>query len=206
MNILQLWRLPFFIAAWILFVAIKLPTAILGFVVVPFMYSYNDVKYDSLPGWMRPWANPEDWLGGHATFEASLPKWWVDKKGTGFKSFYQYHAVRNPANGLRSYEWLDLDIDMAKVRYMTPRLLKFYAPWYLRQEQGLSHVKTIGYICWQGFRAGVKVVHLWNEERHLVIKFGWRVEPRDASTPIDPNGLRVRDSGFASKFLPYRRG
>ncbi len=216
----QLWRLPFFIVAWILFVAIKLPTMVAGWFVVPFMYAYNDVLYDRLPWWQRPWANPEDWLGGHKSYEGSLPKWWVSEKGIGFWSFYKYHAWRNPANGLRSFEWIDLDIDPGRVKYISNGYLQFYEPWYVRQNS--SSLNTYWYLCWQGFQAGLKFVHHWPDLKrdimlgpfellkagphHLVIKFGWRVEPRDATVPIDPDGLRVTDSGFASKLLVYREG
>jgi hypothetical protein len=67
-------------------------------------------------------------------------------------------------------------------------------------------VKFAAYLAWQGFQAGTKIVYVWNDKRHLVFKFGWRIEPRDRYIPIDPNGTRVDDAGFATKFLPYREG
>lgn len=233
-------RLPIFILLWAGFVAIKFVTMVLGLFVIPFLSKYRDVLYSELPSWTRPWANPEDWYGGPKTFnKTSLPKWWWEKHGKSNWSFYKYHAIRNPANGLRSFEFLDLDIDMTKVRFVTNSFLAYYEPWFIRAEAST----TAYYICWQGFQAGVKYVHIWPDKKtdltiklpaidfgdtwwkvwnwafslkttvlipagpkHFVLKFGWRVEPRDATIGIDPEGIRVDDAGFASKLLPYRNG
>lgn len=230
----QAWlRLPVFIMLWILFIAIKLPVWILGWVVIPLMWGYRYTLYRNLPWWTRPWANPEDWLGGPQSYKNSLPKWWVDKHGGGFWSFYRYHAGRNGANGLRSFEFLDLDIEMSEVKYVTNSLQTFYEPWHIRKLSEdfvngfrVPRPRTVWYWCWQGWKAGFKYVHLWQDlkphwwtdwrwwvfsgpksgPRHFVAKFGWRVEPRDATVPIDPEGTRVDDAGFASKALPYRKG
>lgn len=168
------------------------------------MWKYRNVSYDDLPPWTRPWANPEDWTGGPAGYKNSLPEWWVHREGSDFRAFYKYHAFRNPANGLRSFEALDLDIKQDEVRYKTPFYCRFYEPWYMRREH--PERRTYYYIAWQGHRAGVKFVHHWNNDRHFVFKFGWRIEPRDAHEQIDPDGIRHRDAGFASKLLPYRKG
>lgn len=200
-----MYRLLGFIPIWLGFICIKAPTWVCGLVVVPFIYPYRETEYVDLPWWTRPWSNPEDHKGGHASYSQSLPKWWIDSKGISFKSWYWYHALRNGANGLRSFEWLDLDIDPERVRYKTNLYRKRYEPRALRQA-GIDNARTAWYLCWQGPRAGCKVVHIWNDERHLVMKLGWRVQPSDTTEEIDPNGLRVRDSGFASKLLVYRRG
>ena len=193
-------RLPFFVLAWAVIIAIKIPTVLLGLIVVPILYRYRRTDYVDLPSWARPWANPEDWQGGPKTFDASLPRWWVNKNGTSIWSFFKYHAIRNPANGLRSFELLDLDIDRARVRYLATMYLHHYEPHYMRE---LS-VKTAAYICWQGWRAGIQVVHVWNTERYFVLKIGWRVEPRDASLVV--TGIRADDSGFATKLILWREG
>jgi hypothetical protein len=197
-------RLPIFLAMWVLFIAIKLPTAILGLVVVPLIYPYRATDYADLPFWTRPWANPEDHQGGPKSVPgASLPKWWVEENGAGLGSWWRYNAIRNPANGLRSFEFFDLDINPRKVRYWTPTYVERYEPWYQRPRNG---PKTYGYWAWQGLQSGCKLVHHWNDKRHFVLKFGWRVEPRDHHEEIDPTGIRHEDAGFASKFLPYREG
>ncbi len=180
-------------------VVIKIPTVILGLIVIPFMHVYRHVDYDRLPIWTRPWSNPEDWEGQVNTDQYSLPAWWVKAHGIGFKQFYQYHAIRNPANGLRSFEWLDLDIDPKQVKYKTNIVMKRYEPVSIRK----AKYRTAWYFAWQGFRAGFKIIHIWNDERHLVIKFGWRVDPVDATG--EASELK-KDSSFAGKILVYRKG
>jgi len=200
-------RLPVFILLWIGFLLIKAPTAFAGLFVVPLMWRYKHTHYSFLPWWTRPWANPEDWKGGESTFLSSLPKWWVDKNGTTFRSWYRYHAIRNPANGLRSFELLDLDIDPDLVRYKTDLELLRYEPTVLRRHNlgGIdANIKTAWYLAWQGWQAGFKVVHIWSDTHHLVIKLGWRIEPADAFG--EDENIGTEDASFASKFLLYRKG
>lgn len=210
-----LWRVPIFALIWMAFLLIKVPTLIAGWVVVPYMYKYRGTLYDKLPAWTRPWSNPEDWKGGPKTFVNSLPKWWVTEqiegksRGSGFWSFYQYHALRNGANGLRSFELLDLDIVEDEVLWFGTSdaegfPLEKYEPWYVRPN--FTGTNTYWYFAWQGWQAGFKFVHHWNENRHFVCKLGWRVEPNDAYEPIDPKGIRHDDAGFATKLLPWREG
>lgn len=239
MKIDDLWRLPLFIVVWIGLVAIKLPTMFAGGIVVPFLYKYRKRPFDEVPKVFLPWQNPEDWNDGIAGTEHSLPKWWINEpvddikipllkivirkaredRGFGFWSWYKYHAVRNPANGLRNFDFVDLELEQDKVKYLTPQYLKYYEPWYTRSNNG---PKNYGYIAWQGYRAGVKFVHIWptlekdikifkwtlfkEGLRHFEFKFGWRVEPRDAVEGYDAKSHRWHHgAGFASKFLPYRR-
>jgi hypothetical protein len=198
-TLINLFKLCTFYVLWVLFLIIKVPVALLGFLVIPLVWPFRNTPYDDLPAWTRPWANPEDWHGQINHYEASLPRWWVNKHGTGFKSFYQYHAVRNPANGLRSYEWIDLDIVPENVRYQAKPYLGRYEPSDLR-ERGLKVAK---YWAWIGPQAGYKYIRIWNDKRHMVVKFGWRVEPSDRNK--EPNELK-KDASFASKILFYRKG
>lgn len=197
-------RLPFFLSFWLLMWSIKLPTRLLGYLVVPFIWKYRNIHYDNLPWWTRPWANPEDHLGGHMHYDQSLPRWWIRKydNQVTFGMWWRYHAVRNAANGLRSYELLDLTIVPSKVRFYTTEYRERVEPVSLRADGK----KLSAYMAWQGWQAGCKIVYVWNDERHLVIKLGWRIEPRDRYKEIDPDGLRYKDAGFASKFLVYRKG
>lgn len=197
-------RLPIFVLYWAGFAAIKIPTALLGLVMVPLLWRYRQRPYTSLPGWTRPWSNPEDWFGQRTANKLeynSLPWWWADSRGTGFWSFVKYHAVRNPANGLRSFEALDVDIDPSKVRYKATTYLDSYEPRRLKA----AGLKSAGYIAWQGFKAGIQYLRIWNDERYLVIKFGWRVHPSDRENPSQRDPVLAADSGFASKFLFYRK-
>jgi hypothetical protein len=198
-------KIPVFILVWMGFIAIKLPTALAGLFMVPIIFPYRGVNYDDLPWWTKPWANPEDWTGGPEGVPGrSLPQWWLDRMGNTYWAFYKYHAIRNPANGLRSYEWLDVDPDPELIGYWTPRYLRHYEPWHVRKN--VPTLKTYGYLAWQGWKAGCKLVHHWSADRHFVLKLGWRIEPRDTKEPIDPDGIRHEDAGFASKLIPYRKG
>ena len=193
-------KLPIFILMWIVMLAIKIPTVLLGLLMVLLLYPYRNTDYSNLPFWTRPWANPEDWEG-MGTGNNSLPIWWVKSRGNTFKCFYRYHAIRNPANGLRSFEWLDLDITPDLIKYKTNIVLKRYEPGVLRKSPNIP--QTVWYLAWQGFRAGFKLIHIWSNERHLVIKFGWRIEPRNATDEVSK---LEEDSSFASKILLYRKG
>ena len=192
-------------------ICIKIPTSLFGFFVVPFLYPYRDTDYKDLPWWTRPWSNLEDWTGQPGNFKSSLPRWWVlntdfhpDYKGhgTGFKSFYQYYALQNSANGLRSFKLLDLAIDPSKVQYKTNFKMKRYEPNEVRK----LALTTVWYWAWQGFQAGFKIIHIWNDERHLVIKLGWRVEPEDASGGDKYFDIGMENASFAGKVLLYRKG
>ncbi len=224
-----------FISLWLGFLLVKAPTWALGWLAIPPMWRYRNTQYDQLPWWTRPWGNPEDWLGGPEAHSNCLPKWWVDKHGDGFWSFYRYHAGRNGANGLRSFEWLDLDIDPKKVEYTTNILMRHYEPWHMRNlnagarqsEEGATFQMVLAwYWCWQGWKAGYKYVRLWKDlqphwwtdwkwwifsgpksgPRHMVVKFGWRVQPSDTTVGPDPDGIRGKDAGFATKAQVYRKG
>ena len=198
----MIFKLIGFAFIWFLFMVLKASVALLGFLVVPVLYSYRLKPRDKVPRIFTPWLNPEDWNDGHMGTEVSLPAWWVKREGSSFKSWYHYHAIRNPANGLRNIEALDMDIVPDKVRYYTSEYRERYEPVSMRKDG----VKSAWYVAYQGWQAGMKYVRVWNEGRHLVLKLGWRVEPKDRTVPIDPNGTRVHQAGFASKFLPYRRG
>lgn len=199
-------RLPVFIVIWLAFITLKSVVVLIGLIVIPYLYRHRHTHHEHLRAdkpWWGPWINPEDWKGGHMTYaDTSLPRWWVSENGASLWSFFKYHAIRNPANGLRNYEALDLDIDPDFVEYRTNRYMRHYEPQALRNED-----RRFGwYLCWQGWRAGTKVVFVWNHERHFVLKLGWRVQPSDTVIEIDPDGVRHEDAGFATKLLVYRKG
>jgi hypothetical protein len=200
----MLIRFPVFLTIWLVYMfLIKFPTALLGFVVTPFLYRYRHTDYKDLPFWTRPWANPEDWQGQSPDGNDvdSLPRWWHKLHGNGFKSWYKYHAVRNPANGLRAIEAFDMDIDPSRVKFATNGYMIRYEP----PEVRALGKKLAVYVAWQGWQAGMKLIYIWNDERHAVIKLGWRVEPRDVHA-TDPDKMGIADASFAGKILPYRKG
>lgn len=189
--------LPFAPIWWGYQMAIKATVAALGLVVVPFMYRWR--KYENIPSVFRPWQNPEDWRGGVAGNEDSLPYWWKTREGKGFWSFYKYHAIRNPADGLRNYKWLNLKINPDKVYYVTDQLRKHYEPW------AADASKLQWYICWQNVWLGVKVQWI-RKKTYTEFKLGTRVEPWDSVEGPDPKGSRAKHgASFASKFILNRR-
>ncbi len=206
-----MWRLPVQLLMWVLAIAITIPVALLGLVVVPLMYPLRSTSYKYLPWWTRLWANLEDWEGQPNNSVESLPLWYYNKYGGGFKSFYKYHATRNSADGLRSFAWFALAADEDKIGYRTKQYFRQYTPAVARD----NNIKTFGYICWQGFKMGVKLVHIWNDKRHLVIKFGWRIRPIDKVEPVnifasnftaERNKFLKAHLSFTMKFLVYREG
>ena len=213
------FRASRFYLEWLYFWCFKLPGWALGWGVVPFMYKYRGVHIDTMlldRKWMKPWLNPEDWRGGPKGTPVSLPRWWIKKYGDEFKSFYRYHARRNPANGLRNYDflsvaprpeqmtWLASDSGDRVAPHNLTKYWRYYEPGYMRKRGG----KFAWYWCWQGKKAGFKMVWLWSETRHFVIKLGWRIEPRDAEEGLAPTNVRyiLDTAGFATKFQPWRKG
>lgn len=208
--------IPFGVVIWCLQIAIKLPTVLLGYVVVPFLWRYRYTDIDMVPVWLIPWANPEDWHGGFLNYDGSLPKWWVDEsiepltifgktirkgrehRGRGFWSFYRYHARRNPADGLRNIKALQLWIDRERVWYWTPTYFKHYEPWYDRTP-GVR-----GYIAGQGAFIGIKVQWV-REKSYSETKLGFRVEPLDAHRDLpDTSARKFLGASFASKLIIHR--
>lgn len=196
-------KMFFLCLAWVLMwipqMALKLVFMAIGLVVMPAMFKLRKVPLKDLKWYQRMFANPEDWKGGVLDYEDSIPDWWATKNGRDMKSFYRYHAIRNPADGLRNYKWLQLHIDQNKVEYRTPKYYRYYEPWHIGPKPGVYW-----YIAWQGIYAGLKV--LWIEEdKYSEFKFGFRVEPRDSREPLkDPSARKELGASFASK-LRWRR-
>ena len=103
MTKVLLW-LPVWILMWTLQVAVKLPMALLGYVVMPLMYRKRNTPLALLKWYEKLFANPEDWHGGFLQYEGSVPPWYKARHAdkSEFYQFYRYHAVRNPADGLRN--------------------------------------------------------------------------------------------------------
>lgn len=205
-----LWRLPVFVLVWAFFIVLKAFTAFAGLFVVPFLYKYRNVPYQTMwkeHSWSRPWVNIEDWHGGwNGVLGVSLPQWWITKRGISAWSFWVYHAIRNPANGLRTYEALDLDIVQEEVEFVTSSYYRMYEPSFIRE----ANRKSAVYVCWQGWQAGLKYVRIKSADKFFEFKIGWRVEPRDGVEGPRPNNAndkaRFEDAGFALKLGLDRDG
>ena len=183
---------------WVFQAAVKLPTMILGLLVVPALYKYRYTDLQNMPAWSKPWVNPEDWTGGVLGNKDALPDWWIKENGNGFWSFYKYHAIRNPADGLRNFPKWNLQISPRMVEYWTPEFHNHYEPWFIKKPG------VYGYIAWQGIWCGAKLQWI-RENTYTEIKIGFRVEPRDKHFPLPPNSARrILGASFASKFIPAR--
>ena len=163
---------------------LKILITLLGLVVVPFMLLTKD-----RPKWLwRPWSNPTDGNDG--------PSWWsrYAKNHWFAKHFprYWWCAIRNPANGLRTYNALTVDVDNYKYKGngfpVNPAELR---------ETG----KKVGWFyAWQGVYSGFWVCIVWNKTHHAKIRIGWKIVPSYL------NEWRPEKAGFAASILPYRRG
>lgn len=192
-------RLPLWILMWLVQLVFKLPMWALGFAVMPLMYQKRYTPLDQLKWYQKLFANPEDWQGGHLNYSGSVPTWYRNKfpDKSEFYQFYRYHAVRNPADGLRNIKWLQLWIEPEKVRFKTPLYLKHYEAWY-HDAPGVYW-----YVAWQGVYAGLKV--LWVEkDKYTEFKFGFRVTPADCEGLSDTSARKALGASMASK-LRWRR-
>lgn len=187
---------------WLWSFLIKGIVAALGLLVVPLTYRYRYTPIKEVPGLLRPWLNPEDWYGGTQNYAGSVPQWWIDREGDTFWKFYKYHAIRNPADGLRNYEWLNLQINPDRIQYKTDKFRKYYEPWYTAEGDTIPRKQW--YLCWAGIWAGFKWQWI-REKTYTEFKVGFRIEPNDAVEGPDPKGSRAKHgASFASKLILNR--
>jgi hypothetical protein len=178
---------------------------LLGLVFNPIMYYYRNTPLNEIPWYLIWLANPEDQFGGYPGFEDSLPAFWKRRMvAEGWSLRYAhwfYVSVRNPADGLRNFKFLQVVPKPDKIKYVTNRYLRHYEP------RALENGETAYYFCWQGFSLGMHIVHVWSDERYLTFKWGFRIHPADTVPGvIDPKGTRAMlGASMATKFLPYRK-
>lgn len=208
-------RLIFFIPLWFFYLLlVKLPVNALGYIMVLFTSRYRDTVRADVPAILRLWISPEDWKGGPNYYEGCLPRWWVlpptDRypyyrgMGSGFKSFYKYHARRNAGGGLRM-TWIGgVRVNPDKIRFTTKRYMKLYEPSRIRA----LGLKKSGFLCWQGARAGLKFVWIHKVPEgdpplHTVLKIGTRIEPSYALLTEEKieKDILLQSRSFATKFL-----
>lgn len=206
-------RLPFFIGMWLLVGTIKLVLSLLGLIVVPIALRF--ANYGKLPRWAWLWDNDRDGLEGPDWYRLRYaPNHWLAKS---FPRFW-WLAVRNPCNNLRFVEALDLDIRPIRVRYVGSKVEMI--------PKNARNNGTIGFIAWQGIKAGVWVIHAYSEEtvarvnywlekltfgavkmppgpRHFRFRFGWKIMPADT---VAVESWREDGAGFAGQLMLYRKG
>lgn len=157
---------------------------ILGLVAVPLMLLTGD-----RPKWLwKPWSNPTDGNEG--------PSWWpryIENRRFAkyFPSFW-WCAIRNPANGLRTYDSLTVKVDDYKYKGNNLPV----NPGELREMD-----KRIGWFyAWQGIYSGLWICIVWNEKRHMKLRVGWKIVPDYL------NEWRPEIAGYALSILPWRKG
>jgi hypothetical protein len=196
-------RLPIMLLVWAIQLAIKIPTMLLGFIMVPFTYKYKNTPLKDTPALLTPWINPEDQYGGYPGYPDSLPPFWVKSHGVGRWAHFSYHQNRNPADGLRNFKWLQAPMagNIHKIKYVTNEYLRHYEPRLMEQK------KIYYYFCWINFYLGMKINYVWSDERYFELKFGFRIHPADSNVDnVDLKGTRyILGASMASKFLPYRK-
>lgn len=158
----------------------------LGLVAVPVMLACRErprwlwrpwIDPTGIPGWYWPYA-AQHWLAKH------FPRWW-------------WLAIRNPANGLRTYPWLSCDVDMTRLEWRDNGQPTNPGPLRARG-------KRVGWFyAWQGVYSGLWLCVLWTKTRHMKVRIGWKLVPDEAQF-IDE--WRPERAGFAAAVIPWRRG
>ena len=225
----RLWlllRLPVGILWWVPQVALKLIVLVPGLFIVPFLYRYRFTELDNLPIWVMPWANPEDWHGGHNGYEGSIPPWWQAKTHVPIK-----HLWRVPFNWVRKLlgkepwevpvkAWGDSRHSFWRYHARRNpsdglrnfRFLQLWIDrekvWYwtpdLYRHYEAWYDKTPGwrgYIAGQGFYIGIKVQWV-RVNSYSELKWGFRVEPSDARFELaEDSARRHLGASFAGKVV-----
>lgn len=187
---------------------IKLAIALVGTVMVIPMYRYKNTPYRKVPWIFYLWKNPEDWLDGvlaqqqQRAYIDSLPPWWMNRMqdSSRFWRFYKYHAIRNPADGLRNIRLLTPIIDSTRICFWQNEYLRYMEPWF---EEALKR-KWYWFVAWHGMYWGFQIMYIYNDTRYFTLKVGWKFTPGDYYEGMETSVRAVTGCSFASKFLPYR--
>ena len=172
----------FFVLSGLLFVALGIPFRVEGF-------SVSDGRpIVNLPKWLYPYGNDFDGLLGDKRF------WYANNTPFGvpvdsFLAMYNWAALRNPCNNLRM-----LDMFNAKITDSTFSYLGDYIVEDDPGEGGWQFVKCVdvdGKV-----RYGLYVVkpYFFNPKYAFVIRWGFKVQPKDAGTVDMPKGFVTKIS------------
>ena len=163
---------------WLPMAALKGALVLLGLVAVPLMLATRN-----RPAWLwRPWYNPRTGL--------DVPSWFTGSR-------FWWNAVRNPANGLRTYPWITVKIDPNDVGSRSNGLPTNPGP--LR----MVGRRVAWLYAWDGIYSGFWLCVLWSKTRHMKIRLGWKILPEDS---VEIEEWRRDGAGFAMAFIPYRKG
>lgn len=191
---------------WIPMLLLTGVLTLLGYIVVPILWRYRNTPFKDLPAWTKPWSNPEDWHEGILGYEGSLPTWWIEREGYSFKSFFQYHARRNSADGIRNFSFFTVPVkDVYKdIQYRTNEYQKSYSPWWINRDGRRPGVYW--YWCWVGIYGHFGLAWIWKKPHDdgaewTQLNWGWKVYPNDKNG-IDENSVRYKTGatfGFGTK-------
>jgi hypothetical protein len=165
-------------------IALRVAGFLAGLLMVPLMYATGNK-----PAWLfRPWHDP-----------TGIPDWWYAKADglAGVFPRFWWSAIRNPANGLRSYPLLSCDVKPSRVEWRDNDLPTNPGP--LRR----TGKRVAWYYCWHGAYSGLWLCVLWNKRRHMKLRIGWKLVPDEEQFENEWKPMRA---GFALSVLPYRRG
>lgn len=185
-------KVPFQLFLIVMMAALKLAVTVLGAVAVPLMLATSN-----RPAWLwRPWFNPEEGLGLPAWYPRYISRYgnWLSRR---FPRWW-WNAIRNPANGLRTYSVLSVEIEPSRVRTIGNGLPSNPAP--LRKAGG----RFSWFYAWQDNYAGFWICAIWSATKHMKLRIGWKILPDDVDEVSEE--WRADKAGFAFSVLPWRRG
>jgi hypothetical protein len=164
---------------------LKALVTLVGLVAVPFMLLTKD-----RPKWLwRPWSNPTDGNYGPSWWPRYAQNHWFAK----YFPNYWWCAIRNPANGLRTYKYLTVSVDDT---YKFKGNGLPVEPSQLRELE-----KRFGWFyAWQGIYSGFWICAVWTKKRHMKFRIGWKIVPEQYRE------WRPEKAGYALAFLPWRKG
>jgi len=172
--------------AWAGAASIKAAAVAFGLFAVPLMLACRE-----RPRWLwRPWIDPSGIPAWYWRYAARHPVaryaprfWWL--------------AIRNPANGLRTYRWLTCDLDAARFEWRDNGMPTNPGP--LRKAGG-----RVGWLyAWQGVYSGLWLCVIWNDSYHMKLRIGWKLVPDEVQFAEEWKPARA---GFAGSVLFFRRG
>lgn len=184
-------RILFSLPVWLLRIAIFLPLALLGFIVIPLLVCMGSYRVRTsgsgrallqFPWWAFLWSNEEDGIDGLRGGDAAQA-WWMNKTGDwpDAKRIFAWSAFRNPVNNLRY-------VPVLSPKFRPARIYSI----------GLDHEMQDGeggwYFVWQGIYSGFRY-----ETKSRRCWIGWKFKPEDA-TGIDPHDTRLPRCDFALQF------
>uniref|UniRef100_A0AAU6VYM5 Uncharacterized protein n=2 Tax=unclassified bacterial viruses TaxID=12333 RepID=A0AAU6VYM5_9VIRU len=142
----------------------------------------------NLPKWAWLWGNDYDGLLGDGR------NWWAENTPYGwsvdsYKAMWWWAAIRNPVNNKRLTSWGQAPIIGSEITYSGQYTVEDkpgMGGWqFVTAEQNGKK--------WYGFY----LVHEWNTERALVIRFGYKIKPLHAGTDEPAKG-------YTTKINPYK--